>query len=333
MERLRQILQNLLSNALKFTEQGRVDVEVARMSLDEVPAEHRPDSRLDCGYLDQLDHDYIRVRVSDSGIGIPQDRQHMLFDAFSQVDPSTTRKYGGTGLGLAICKRLVEGMGGAIWVESTEGEGATFSFVVRVLLVTHGRAARAETAAPGVDRAPPRIATDHPCDILIFGGPPAAESLLLACRKLGYVPHHREDYTLDENALLRRKYDIVFICMGDAAKALQLSRQVAAVSGTYRPNAIIAYGVDLQQLSARQLELAGMQYWLEGVPDIAAVRARILQVLTRAVERADQRVQPCEFDVRVDAATEEDVPLRFEFGYRRLPSFWSLCRWSAAGSR
>ncbi|HZU19647.1 MAG TPA: GAF domain-containing protein [Gaiellaceae bacterium] len=105
--RLRQVLLNLLSNAVKFTEQGEVVVTV-----DAEPA--------------QKNACRLHVAVRDTGIGIPEDRMGRLFTSFSQVDTSTTRRYGGTGLGLAISKRLVELMGGAMWVESTEGEGSTF---------------------------------------------------------------------------------------------------------------------------------------------------------------------------------------------------------------
>ncbi len=111
--RLRQILLNLLGNAMKFTESGRLDVEVA---LD--PDDYRPGSLL--------------FRVRDTGIGIAQEKLASIFENFSQADSSTTRKYGGTGLGLAISKRLVELMGGRIWVESTVGVGSVFLFTVKL---------------------------------------------------------------------------------------------------------------------------------------------------------------------------------------------------------
>ena len=109
--RVQQVLVNLLGNAVKFTAQGEVVLEV-RSGQPAHPLP--PDLRL------------LKVSVRDTGIGIPRDRRDRLFQTFSQVDASTTRKYGGSGLGLAICRRLVEMMNGRIWVESHEGQGSTF---------------------------------------------------------------------------------------------------------------------------------------------------------------------------------------------------------------
>lgn len=114
--RLRQVLVNLLSNAVKFTHQGEVSLSVT----------------VDGNGTEALEGAYkLRFAVADTGIGIPADRMDRLFRSFSQVDSSTTRKYGGTGLGLAISKRLVELMGGTLQVTSTEGKGSTFSFVLQ----------------------------------------------------------------------------------------------------------------------------------------------------------------------------------------------------------
>jgi len=115
--RLRQILVNLLSNAVKFTEKGEVVILIAARQLGNSES--------------QFPIDYeIRFAVIDTGIGIPEDRLNRLFKSFSQVDASTSRKYGGTGLGLAISKRLSEMMGGMMGVESQAGVGSTFYFTI-----------------------------------------------------------------------------------------------------------------------------------------------------------------------------------------------------------
>jgi len=111
--RIRQVLTNLCDNAIKFTGQGGVYVDVRCKATD-------------------AGHSELQFSVRDTGIGIPAEKQQGIFEAFTQADTSTTRQFGGTGLGLTICARLVELMGGRIWVESVSGQGSTFHFTVQV---------------------------------------------------------------------------------------------------------------------------------------------------------------------------------------------------------
>ncbi len=117
--RLRQILVNLLSNAVKFTERGEIVLTVSGERLSSPAPDADGTARM------------LHFSVRDTGIGIPPDRMGRLFQSFSQVDASTTRRYGGTGLGLAISRRLSELMGGTMWVESEPGQGSTFHFTIQ----------------------------------------------------------------------------------------------------------------------------------------------------------------------------------------------------------
>ena len=111
--RFNQIVLNLVGNAIKFTERGEIFTRVALESKTE-------------------DEACLHVTVKDTGMGIPPDKQKMIFEAFTQADSSTTRRFGGTGLGLTICKEFVAMMRGKIWVESVPGSGSDFHFTVKL---------------------------------------------------------------------------------------------------------------------------------------------------------------------------------------------------------
>ena len=211
--RLRQILTNLVGNAVKFTNSGEIVVQV---SLAETTAQ------------DVL----LRFSVTDTGIGIPLELQHRLFKAFSQMDHSTTRKYGGTGLGLAISKQLVEMMRGTIVVESTPGQGSTFCFTVKLC----------------------------PCD-----APVATESreilTLYGIRAL----------CIDDNATNRTifKTQLTFWgleadCTGDSKEALELLRKA---HHEHRPYQLAILDYHLPEMDGMALGRA-----IKAEPDLASVR-------------------------------------------------------------
>ncbi len=128
--RLQQILLNLIGNAVKFTQKGEVnlDVRVMQRGLEEERAEKRTAD----GHPGRPDPIELLFSISDTGIGISREKQKAIFESFTQADTSTTRKFGGSGLGLTISKRIIELMGGTIWVESEPGQGSTFFFTVRL---------------------------------------------------------------------------------------------------------------------------------------------------------------------------------------------------------
>ncbi len=153
--RLRQILVNLVGNAVKFTDRGSVEVRV----------------ECECAQGDAI---WLHFSVADTGIGIHSEKRPLIFEAFQQADPSTTRKYGGTGLGLTICAQLVELMDGRIWVDSQEGRGSTFHFTARFGL-DHSASLSHIPFAPklAASAAAPRrrlhilVAEDHPVNQLL----------------------------------------------------------------------------------------------------------------------------------------------------------------------
>jgi PAS domain S-box-containing protein len=190
--RLRQVVVNLVGNAIKFTEKGEVVVSVSSVGARSV-SEGLAEPLADATGSDIELHFAVR----DTGIGIPPEKQAAIFDAFTQADASTTRHYGGTGLGLTISLRLVEIMGGRLWVESEAGRGSTFHFTARL-----GRA-KAAAASRGVRR--PEGLQDLP--VLV----------------------------VDDNATNRRILDEVLsnwrmrpIAVADAREALEALRRAAA---------------------------------------------------------------------------------------------------------
>ena len=146
--RLRQMLSNLIGNAIKFTAQGFVRVDVTEVS-------------------DEGDHSVLEFSATDSGVGVPHDKQRLLFNPFTQADSSTTREFGGTGLGLSIIRSLAELMGGSVGLESQMGAGSRFWFRVRVAKVPHGEDSRRMLRSPVIAQALAHRADPMPGLVLV----------------------------------------------------------------------------------------------------------------------------------------------------------------------
>jgi signal transduction histidine kinase len=147
--RLRQILANLLTNAVKFTDKGEVTISVSSKKLDGMEYE-------------------IYFAIKDTGIGIPEDKMGRLFQSFSQVDASTSRRHGGTGLGLVISKRLVEMMGGRIWAESEVGEGSIFHFSIQAEAVTEAEKPTVSRTGTDTEKSAANVRLNHPYPLRIL---------------------------------------------------------------------------------------------------------------------------------------------------------------------
>jgi signal transduction histidine kinase/CheY-like chemotaxis protein len=205
--RLRQVLLNLVGNAIKFTERGSVVVRIERDREAESIAngDHAaPGDGEDDASSDDV---FLKVSVKDTGIGIPKEKQSVIFDAFSQADGSTTRKYGGTGLGLAISSRLVTLMGGELGVDSSPGRGATFSFNARF-----GRSPRTTGPHAAPTSSPAIGARTRSLDVLVADD--NAVNRLVMTRFLDTVGHRS---TLVNNgkealaAIAARRFDVVLM--------------------------------------------------------------------------------------------------------------------------
>jgi PAS domain S-box-containing protein len=250
--RLRQILTNLVSNAIKFTEHGEVFVQVA--TLSEHPG-----------------HVTLEFKVRDSGIGIPAEVQARLFRAFTQADGSTTRKYGGTGLGLAICRQLVERFGGAIRVDSEPGRGATFSFTARLeQQPADGAALRKAQAPPRLDNRRALVVDDNAINQKV-----ARQQL----RRLGYQADAVGNGQEAIRALLQIPYDIVLMDVQmPGMDGYEATRRIRALQGTgqlKQPPHIIAMAANALQGDREKCLEAGMNEYITKPVQMDELRAAL----------------------------------------------------------
>ncbi|MBF0626991.1 MAG: response regulator [Magnetococcales bacterium] len=256
--RLRQILTNLLSNALKFTESGSVvlSVEPLRVSNEEA---------------------VIVFVVQDTGIGISPENFSRLFEAFSQVDSSTTRKFGGTGLGLSITSRLVRMMNGAITVESTLGAGSTFRVEIPFRMARHAVVERAGSVAvargPGIPaNRSLLLVEDDPTNLAVIKGMLRPFHLRIDVASNGRIAL---------NKLAHNDFDLVLMdClmpeMDGYAACRELRRQESVAGGTHR-TPVIALTANAMQGDREKCLAAGMDDYLSK----PFKRGALLEVLTR----------------------------------------------------
>ena len=235
--RLRQILVNLLGNAVKFTARGGVTVRVALVSRD-------------AGGVT------LRFAVVDSGIGIPAERQADLFEAFTQADASTTRRYGGTGLGLAICRRLARLMDGDIGVESEPGRGATFWFTVRF--------APAATHAPATS-----VPTGHspaPAGLRVLLAEDNAVNQRVATRmleRLGCVVTHAADGEAAVAAWQHGSFDVILMdCQMPELDGYAAAREIRRLEGPGDRVRIVALTANAEAGDRERCLAAGMDDYL-----------------------------------------------------------------------
>jgi PAS domain S-box-containing protein len=222
MNRLRQILANLIGNAIKFTSRGSVNISITQILISHYLRCKLSDHHEETQLLRTL-----QFAVKDTGIGIPSDRLHRLFQPFSQVDASTTRQYGGTGLGLAISKRLCEIMGGSMWVESSVLEGSTFFFTITAPVNVGGQPTtsiisptqlNATRMYTGLQKPSfifdPHMAKHHPLRILIAEDNIVNQKVAIhILQRMGYQADVATNGLEVISALSQKPYDLVFMDM------------------------------------------------------------------------------------------------------------------------
>ena len=263
--RLRQILVNLVSNAIKFTGQGEILVAV-RLRQTELL------DQLDSKTLEDIQTDMsigLEFSVRDTGIGISTDGIQKLFKDFSQVDNSMTRKYRGTGLGLAICKRLVTLMGGRIWVDSEVDQGSTFYFTIQTRLAerpyTKSQAPENHKITKALSNGflPPLgghglgnhpslkilVAEDHPVNQMV---------MLRILAQLGYSGDLVENGLEVLDAMANQRYDMIFMDLQmPEMGGLEATEKIIEQWGEHRPT-IIAITANVQQEDQEACFAAGM---------------------------------------------------------------------------
>lgn len=260
--RFGQILTNLGSNAVKFTDHGEVVIHARVVEADAEAV-------------------VIRVDVADTGVGIDDHQRERLFDAFTQADPSTTRRHGGTGLGLAISRQLVTALGGRIWVESERGRGSTFSFTAR-LGRGSGGTARPRDRQPALALAGRRalIVDDNETNRLIL------EQQLSAWRMRPVAVESAGEAlaTLREAARSGDPYHLALLdLMMPGVDGLMLARQVQADPALGAP-AMLLLTSD-QTVTREEVEAAGVSAALSKPVRHGELRGALLALLGEATER------------------------------------------------
>ncbi len=255
--RIRQVLTNLCDNAIKFTAKGSVTVTVHSAPLDASQCE-------------------LHISVCDTGIGIPLEKQQSVFDAFNQADTSTTRHFGGTGLGLTICARLVDLMGGRIWVESAAGQGSTFHFTVRLQLmdVAQPPAASARDAA---QPTPETLAGIQGLHVLLVEDHPVNQKLATTLLKQwGHVVQVANNGQQAVALFPTRHWDLVLMDMQmPIMGGVEATRLIRASEPTGQRTPIIAMTANAMALDRTTCMEAGMDEHLPKPFKAAALQAML----------------------------------------------------------
>jgi two-component system sensor histidine kinase/response regulator len=280
--RLRQVLSNLLSNAVKFTERGRVQL---RICLMDGSSQNRP---------------IVRFEIEDSGIGLSEEQQARLFEAFTQGDTSTTRRFGGTGLGLVISRRLLDLMGGRIGVRSTLGQGSLFWFQLPLELDTRApsdtrEAARA--AAPRLDGLRVLLAEDNPLN---------RELAITLLERAGAQVTAVDNGAQAVAAVQRQAFDVVLMDVQmPEMDGYEATRRIRALGGTAGQLPIVAMTAHAMSGDRERSLAAGMNEHLSKPIHTLALRETLARLRPQTAPAVHSSVDPGHDPLTPDA----DLPL------------------------
>jgi signal transduction histidine kinase/CheY-like chemotaxis protein len=283
--RLQQVITNLLGNAIKFTGKGEVMLKVA--SLKNPPNEEGV---------------WLEIQIKDTGIGIPQDKQALIFDVFTQADSSTARRFGGSGLGLAISRNLVQLMGGDVTVRSQVGQGSTFSFTVQLQRASATSAVRHQVPAALMGQT-----------VLVVDDNASSRMVLtkrLTCAGVHAVVSDSAAHALHSPHVAKARYALIDVNMPDIdgyALAAQL-RQTYSAEQMH----IIMLGALSEQQGQEELDRLDVQGFLVKPVDSEELVAALSQPL-RPVQVDDSKPAATPLEVSVDATKRvllaEDTPI------------------------
>ena len=277
--RLLQVLNNLVANAVKFTESGEVEVKISGEGQGGAHG--------------------LRMTVRDTGIGVASDKLPLLFQKFSQLDASTTRRFGGTGLGLAICRELAHLMGGSIWAESVEGQGSTFSVSIPLPRVA---GASASAPAPVVQAAESDDGADRPLRVLAAEDNATNQLVLKSVMAtFGVELHMVATGRAAVEAWSNDTFDVILMDIQmpdlDGIAATRAIRAAEAESGRPR-TPIIALSANAMTHQVKEYLAAGMDRHVAKPIELAKLHSALLGVLGND----DEAEAPLELDEKADEA-------------------------------
>jgi CheY-like chemotaxis protein len=281
--RLRQVLVNLISNGIKFTHAGEVFIQIKILSAPQ-PGSGTPW--------------HLHFSVRDTGIGIPPDRLVRLFKSFSQADASTSREYGGTGLGLAISKRLVEIMGGKMWVESVPGKGSTFHFSLHLPGAPATGQTLPEGRQPQLSNLRLLIVDDNPTNCRI---------LTLQTSKWGMIPREAQSATQALDWLKSgMAFDLAILDMQmPGMDGVTLAREIHKLPGASGMPLVLLTSMGIRSDNPELADAAFASCLTKPIKP-----AQLHDALARAVSGAKLQSKKAPVNTKLDSALAERLPLR-----------------------